>query len=562
MLDALDFLFTNTVIETDDYLSECFTPLELIVLTLGVTWMLQQLSMLWRQCGINNAVKTLEKLPYIGPKVKAEVNKEISKLLWPLKADIDERRNEYHIYPTLPETGLSSESILERFNHLQDHYQPGRLSGAVYTSNDEETSTLLQTVWTKTNLTNPMHSEWPLINLMEAEIISMMQHLLRGDAGAPGIITHGGSTSILEACKAYVLAARENGIDHPEIIAPDSAHVAFDKAARILNAKLVKVPVDVKTGGADVNAMYHAINKNTCLLVGSAPSFPMGVIDPIKALGQLAIKYHLPLHVDSCLGGFLTVFAKEAGFTDIPSCDFSVAGVTSISIDTHKYGQTPKGTSVLVFRKKAAASPTHTHLDWTGGMYVTPSIDGSRSGADIAVLWSTLCFKGKEKYCADTFLILNLQRKLIEEAKKISGIIIPYQSLLSVIPIQTEKGINAMVVAEQFQKRGWSVNLLQTANQQPNGFHFCVTIVHARQEDFVDLFMADLRAAVMFAKENPAAKPTGIAKAYGSLGFVPPYVQSQVGLMYTRINYTLPNIPIEGLNQPENSRLAMKLHQE
>jgi sphinganine-1-phosphate aldolase len=406
-----------------------------------------------------------------------------------------------------------------------------------------------------------MHSEWPLINLMEAEIISMMQDLLHGKSGAPGIITHGGSTSILEACKAYVLAARQSGIDHPEIIVPDSAHVAFDKAAETLDATLVKVPVDPKTGGANVRAMDRAITGNTCLLVGSAPSFPMGVMDPIQQLGQLALRHRLPLHVDSCLGGGLTVFAKEAGFHDIPPCDFSVAGVTSISIDTHKYFGAPKGTSVLVFSKKANVSPTQTHLDWTGGMYVTQGIDGSRSGADIAVLWTLLFSKGRAAYVQDTFNILSLQRLLVADIQKIEGIVIPYQTYLSVIPVQTAKGINAMVVAEQFEKRGWSVNLLQTADQKPNGFHFCLTSVHTHQENFVHSFVTDLRAAVQFAKDNPLAKPTGIAKAYGSLGKVPRYIQDKVGKMYTTINNSLPGVPIEGLNPPA-PRPGMKSHNE
>ena len=144
-------------------------------------------------------------------------------------------------------------------------------------------------------------------------------------------------------------------------------HVAFDKAAKILNVRIIKVPVDPATGAADVNAMQRAITNRTCMMVGSALSFPSGVTDPIEALGAICKQHDIPLHVDACLGGFTMVFAHEAGFHDFPRCDFSVPGVTSISIDTHKYGQTPKGTSVLLLSPNTKATPTHVHLDWVGG---------------------------------------------------------------------------------------------------------------------------------------------------------------------------------------------------
>src|SRR3990167_2901640 len=395
-------------------------------------------------------VKALQKAPIVGPKVREWVDMEVNGVLSGVKKEVDEARAGIEPIPVLPEDGLSEEVIRQRLAGLQTHYKPGTLSGAVYAEYDEKLSALLQYVWSKTALTNPLHSEWPLINLMEAEVISMCQQLLHGEQGAPGMMTHGGSTSILEACKAYVLYARANGNNDPEIIVPESVHVAFDKAAKLLNARLIKVPVDPKLGTADVRAMERAITSRTCLIVGSAPSFPSGVMDPIQDLAAVAKKHCLPCHVDSCLGGFLTVFATEAGFS-LPPCDFSVDGVTSVSIDTHKYGQTPKGTSVLLFKRGCSATPTHAHLDWVGGMYVTPGIDGSRSGADIATAWAVLCYKGRKEYVKETAAILSLQRDLVEQLRKIEGVCIPYDPKLSVIPIQTAKGINSLLVADRLK---------------------------------------------------------------------------------------------------------------
>lgn len=407
----------------------------------------------------NKFIQGLQYVPYIGPQVKNKIDKEVTGMLTEIKSDIDKKRKKYKIIETMPEKGLSEEEIRERFKTLHANYKEGKLSGAVYTKYDKKFIKLLKHVYGETALTNPMHSDWPLLNLMEAEIISMCQDLLHGEKGGHGIVTGGGTPTILEACKSHRDKALKNGISQPEMIVPETAHVAFDKAAKILRVKLVKIPVDKKTGAADVEAMENAINKNTCMIVGSAPSFPAGIIDPIKELGKIAKKHKIPLHVDACLGGFLTVFAKKAGFK-IPPCDFSVEGVDTISIDTHKYGYSPKGSSVLLFRKNSTSTPTYTHLDWVGGMYVTQGIEGSRDGAKLATTWTTLCYNGEEKYINETKKILNLQKKLKEEIKKIDGIYVPYDPKLSVIPIQSKEGINSLLIA-QFLK-GYTLELMSS----------------------------------------------------------------------------------------------------
>jgi len=494
----------------------------------------------------DTALQAIEKLPIIGPKLTASINKEVKGLLLGIKNDIDKSRSEWEPIHQLPKIGFSEIEIKERFKNVNAKYKPGSLSAAVYSQFHNNESKLLQSIWSKTAFTNPVFLEWPLINLMEAELISICQHLLNGEVGAPGIMTRGGTISILEACKAYVLLARKNDLN-PEIIVPDSIHVAFDKAAKVLNAKLIKIPVNKLTGAANVKAIEKAISKHTCMIACSAPSFPFGIIDPITDLGKLAQKHNIPLHVDACLGGFLTAFAKDAGY-DLPPCDFSVPGVSSISIDTHKYGQTPKGSSFLLFSKNCPATPTHVYLDWVGGMYVTPSIDGSRSGADIATTWTVLCHKGANKYIQETRKILNLHRALLNEVNKIDGIFVPFNPEISIVPIQSIEGINSLVIADLLKEKGWSVNILQSPDQTPLGFHFCVTSIHANQKDFLKLFIKDLSNAVQFAKQNPEAKPNGMPKAYGKLEKgVPFYVQDKIGNGYIKVITTLPGVEIPGI---------------
>ncbi len=505
----------------------------------------------------DGAVKSLMFVPVIGNKIKTELD-AVGKAIDDIKTDIDQARLHWTPIQSLPEYGLSHEDILSRFDKLQDKHHEGRLSGAVYAHYDPALLSMLEKVWGKTALTNPMHEEWPLINLMEAEVISMCQALMHGSQGAPGILTHGGSTSILEACKAYVIEARKNGISEPEIIVPETAHVAFDKAAKILNVKLVKIPINKKTGAADVKSMEKAINSNTCLLVGSAPSFPFGIMDPITEMGALAQRKKLPLHVDCCLGGFVNAFADEAGFS-LPKFDFSAPGVTSISMDTHKYGQSPKGTSVLLFHPSCEASPTHVHLDWVGGMYVTEGIDGSRSGADIATTWAVMCAKGKDTYINETRAILTLQRELVAAINKIDGVHVAFHPLSSVVGVQSDPGVNILVIASQLKEKGWSVNIMQTPDQKAEGFHFRLTAVHAHQENFLDDFVRDLTEAAAYAKANPKATPKGTAKVYGKLEKgIPFFVQEKIGRGYIEAHNTIRTGPQHTNEESDTSEFSHK----
>ncbi len=510
---------------------------------------------------INSGVKALMWAPVIGDKIRNTAEKKLTETFSEIKMSVDKARSQWQPIESLPRTGLRNKDILKRFDSLQANYHEGRVSGAVYTKYEAELQKLLENVWGKTALTNPLHTEWPLIHLMKAEIISMCQNMLHGKSGAHGILTHGGTTSIIEACMAYVIYAREKGIETPEIIVPGTAHVAFDKAAELLHARLVKIPVDPVTGKANVSAMEKAINGNTCLMVGSAPSYPYGIIDPITELAAAAKRNNIPFHVDNCLGGGITVFARLAGF-DIPPCDFSVPGVTSISFDTHKYLQTPKGTSVLLFHPSCPATPTLTYLDWIGGMYVTDDLDGSRSGADIATTWTVLCYKGETSYIDDTRKILMLQRNLVEKLRRIYGVQIAHDPQLSVIGIRTEEGINPLLVAQKLKEKNWSVNILQKiveektlqlfAVPQVDGFHFCLTSVHANWPGFADAFTNDLKDAVEYARLNPNEKPKGMFKAYGALEEgIPSFIQKRIGDGYAKIQNAIPGKEIPGIWKPQ-----------
>ena len=207
---------------------------------------------------------------------------------------------------------------------------------------------------------------------MESEIISMVLNLFNAPTGAAGSVTSGGTESILMSIKAHRDMARDlKGITEPEIVAPISVHAAFDKGCDYFGVKLIHVPVDKVSGKVDLNRVRQAINSNTILIVGSAPGFPHGIIDDLPGLSKLAQNYGVGFHVDCCLGGFLVPFMDRAGYSLPHPCDFRLEGATSISVDTHKYGFAPKGSSVIMYRSKEIRNYQYfVATEWPGIVFL------------------------------------------------------------------------------------------------------------------------------------------------------------------------------------------------
>lgn len=530
----------------------------LIALTLGTWWMLQQVLRYGKPHTkrlINNFPEQFRKFALWAPqltKIQQDLV-DVEKTIANLKIESDRIRSQWKAIARLPKHPVKPAEILSYFDDIDKEYHRGKVSGAVYAEYEPEIQELLKTIYAKTSLTNPLHDHWPFLHKMKAEIIAWCQELLHGSSKGHGIVTHGGSTSILEACFTYVRYAKEQGIDEPEIIVPATAHPAFFKSAEILGVKIHAVPVDVKTGKADVNAMRKAINRNTCLLVGSAPSYSQGIIDPIPEIARLAKEHGIGCHVDGCLGGPKTAFGKKAGFEDVPYCDFSIPGVTSVSFDTHKFIEAPKGTSILCFTPDFPATPTQAYLDSVCGMYVTDSLNGSDSGARIATLWALMLARGEDYYVNNIGKILKLQRELVAELNKLDGIEVAFNPLLSVVGFRAKNGckLNPILAAQKFEEAGWSVNTVRLPDQSYS-FHFCLTSVHTNVPNFVADFVSDMNGAVKYALSHPTEAPVGKAKAYGKMKAAPDFILRRIGEFYVRIQNTMPGVAIPGIWQQNN----------
>lgn len=241
---------------------------------------------------------------------------------------------------------------------------------------------------------------FPSLLRIENDVIGLARDHLRGGPDVVGNFTTGGTESIVMAVKAARDRARRlrPEITNPTMVLPVTAHAAFHKAGHYLDVEPVSVPVDTTTWKADVDAMRDAVDDRTILLVGSAVSYAHGVVDPIPELGQLALERDLLLHVDGCIGGFILPYVRRLG-REVTDFDFAVPGVTSISMDYHKYAYCPKGASVVLYRDAALRRhQLYAKAAWTGYTVINTTFQSTKSGGALAACWAALNYVGDAGY--------------------------------------------------------------------------------------------------------------------------------------------------------------------
>jgi len=479
------------------------------------------------------AAPVFERLKRI-PAVRRAVEREMAEIMARLRPKVKPYEGRVRAQASLPEAGRPREELLEEMRRLQAEEEPGwregRVSGAVYHGGAEHVE-FASRVYALHSQTNPLHADvWPSIARYEAEIVSMTAHMLGAAACEPGEIvgsvSSGGTESILLAVKSYRDRARaERRIDRPELIVPVTAHVAFDKAAHYFGIELVRTPVGPDER-ADVGAVRRAITRRTIAVVGSAPCFPYGVVDPIRELSELAGKRRIGCHVDACLGGFLLPWAERLGHP-VPVFDFRLPGVTSISADTHKYGYAPKGTSVVLYRGAELRRYQYfTATEWPGGLYFSPTLAGSRPGALSAACWATMVSLGAEGYMEATRRILEAAEGLRRSVRETPGLRLVGDSLFVVAFASDSDSLDIYQVLDGMTERGWSLNGLH----RPPCLHVAVTLRHA-EPGVVERFARDLAASVEQARTQGKAAD-GMAPVYGLAGRLP--VRAIVGELLRR----------------------------
>jgi sphinganine-1-phosphate aldolase len=475
------------------------------------------------------------------PAVRRKIERKYDRILRELEALVKPYRDRPFTFARLPEKGLDRESILSEIEELNrgemSRWKQGFVSGAVY-HGEEAHVEFLNRVYALTSQSNPLHSDvWPSTVKYEAEIVAMTAHMLGGmssrdaaDGGVCGTVTTGGTESILLSVKTYRDWARvQKGIKRPDMIIPVTAHAAFEKAAHYFGIRLVKIPVD-SDYRADVKAARSAIGRNTILIVGSAPSFPHGIIDPIETLSELAREREIGFHTDACLGGFLLPWAERLGYR-VPTFDFRLPGVTSISADTHKYGYSTKGTSVILYRTYALRRYQYFKTtEWPGGLYFSPTTLGSRPGGLIAACWAALITLGEKGYLAATDRILKTAAQIKRGITEIPELHLLGDPLW-VIAFGS-KTLDIYRIMEHMSQKGWSLNALH----RPPCLHLCVTLRHT-EEGIAERFIEDLRYAVTEVKRHPGdrgkmAPVYGMAARFPDRRLVADLLDRYVDLLY------------------------------
>ncbi|RJE21550.1 Sphingosine-1-phosphate lyase [Aspergillus sclerotialis] len=421
------------------------------------------------------------------PGVRGQVDKQVSTAVEGLESKLVASTAGVTKYLTLPKEGWSDDQIRAELDKLAglDHtrWEDGRVSGAVYHGGLDLVK-LQSEAFNQFGVSNPIHPDvFPGVRKMEAEVVSMVLALFNAPPDGAGVTTSGGTESILMACLgARQKAFTERGVTEPEMIIPDTAHAAFYKASNYFGIKLHRVACPAPDYKGDIAAIRRLINPNTVLLVGSAPNFPHGIVDDIPALSHLATTYKIPLHVDCCLGSFVIAHLKKAGFPspyeEEGGFDFRLPGVTSISVDTHKYGFAPKGNSVVLYRNRVYRSYQYfIYPDWAGGVYASPLMSVGESGyinSCSEIVGAAKKFESSIK-----------QHSVLSQNLEVIG-----KPMVSVVAFASKNaGIDTYDIADELSGKGWHLNALQN----PAAIHVAFTVPTAAA---VDQLTTDLIEAV------------------------------------------------------------------
>lgn len=429
---------------------------------------------------------------------------------------------------TIPEKGTPDEKILARFDGVKTNALNGKNTGAYYID-EEKLDKLHEKVYAIFLRTNGLHVDlFKIVPRLEAEVVRMTLNMFEGGINACGSMTSGGTDSILHA----VLVARNHAIANGirsgwEMIVPTTRHPAFLKGAQYFGLKMVEVPVypegHERAFQVDLDQLKSKINSKTVLVVGSAPAFPHGILDPIEEISDILTQHDtrgvIGLHVDACLGGYLVPWMKhtEYGKDLNTKFGFDVPRVTSISADTHKYGYTEKGGSVVMFRNQDWGKHKVTvDNNWSGGIYATPTMAGSRPGHVVANTWATLMSLGQEGYIDWTDKIVRGTREITQVIRDNPSLEVLGNPVAMVIAFRAKNGedFNIYDLKSELGKKGWYFSALQS----PPAIHFCTTAANVKDPEFAQVFKNDIEECLRIVKAYPEDKKgkSGTAQMYKS----------------------------------------------
>ena len=402
--------------------------------------------------------------------------------------------------------------MLAQLDALKEHdvrWRDGRAFTLAYYAGPE-VSAVADEAHRRFSTDNALNTDaFPSLRTIQAEVVAIVGDWLQAGPDGAGFMTSGGTESILMAVKAARERGRaERGISRPNVVLPTSAHAAFEKGCYYfgLESRRVAVRDDWR---ADADAMADAIDDDTVLVVGSAPQYPQGVVDPIADIAALAAERDINCHVDACMGGVTLTYLARLGY-DITPWNFTVPGVTSISVDLHKFGYTAKGASVIMHRsKRLRAYQTFVTDNWLGGMYGSSGVLGTKGGGPMAAAWAVMHHLGDEGYLRLTADARRATEAIVAAVRSMPELVLRAEpdAMLISFGAADPASLDVFAVADALWRRGWYVD----RQGPPPSLHLTVNAVHA---DKVVPFLADLRASI---DEVTAVSAAGDQGAYGTI---------------------------------------------
>ena len=392
----------------------------------------------------------------------------------------------------LPKTGVPRRQVMDQMRQRKQRdadWRGGRTWSLVYPAGEEVDAMLKQAndLYLYENALDPFR--FPSLREMEIDVVEMTAGLLHAGDDAGGAMTSGGTESILLAVlSARERAKAERGVERPNMVVPFSAHPAFAKAAKVLGLELRQVPLNADHR-ASVSEAEARIDDQTALVVGSAPNYPFGTVDPIPELSALAAARSISFHTDACLGGFLLPFYERLA-EPVPPFDFRVPGVTTLSADVHKYGYCTKGASVILHRDAEHLKKYQLFFfdQWPGGIYASFAMAGARPAAPIAAAWAILNHLGEDGYVAQATRIRDTTQQLRAGIEAIPGLRVWGEPVMSVFSFGSDTH-DIMAVGDVMDEKGWHLD----RQHGPDALHLMISPEHDR---VADEFLADLREAV------------------------------------------------------------------
>ena len=413
-------------------------------------------------------------------------------------------KNFTYNFKNLPKKGLYDTDIKKIIINRKS-IEGNKVSGCIY-NNDKESKSIINYVNNLYLYSNPLHPDiYPELIKMETEIIKMIGNLFDLPETGGGNLTTGGTESTILALKAYKKNKKNKMVYNfvPEVLCTKTVHAAVNKACELLDLKIINVKLD-KNYKMDIDDLKKKINYRSCVIVVSYPCFAYGICDPIDEISEIAGKMKVPLHVDACLGGFITQFNKEKRIS------FN-SNIQSISIDPHKFGYSPKGSSILLWKsRKMKHNQYFIKDDWTGGIYASVSLPGSRVGSQIATTWASILYFGYESYKRYSSIIIEKTNYLKNNINSLDTFKVIGNPSINVVAFYSKKYKTGQIL-DFLSKEGWNLNILQN----PICLHLCIT---PKNINNIDNFILSLKKIL---NENVNNNFDNIVSIYGLSANIP-----------------------------------------